>query len=76
LLRQSRDIAVDKIRKSRRMMCNNTRGKNVMTELRCIDRIASTSDTFEYYWITRKRVMLGKEIIENGLLEKQVTTLE
>ncbi len=47
-LRQSRVIAVDKIRKSRRRMCNNTRRKTVMNEFRCIDRSDSTSEALDY----------------------------
>ena len=47
-LRQSRVIAVYKIRKSRRRMCNKTRRKDVMTEFGCIDRSDSTSEALDY----------------------------
>jgi hypothetical protein len=47
-LRQSRVIAINKIRKSRRRMSNETRRKNVTTEFRCIDRCDSTSEAVGY----------------------------
>jgi hypothetical protein len=58
-LRQSRVIAVDKIRKSRRRMCNKTRRKDVMTEFRCIDRSDSTSEALDYRSSSRRSDVEG-----------------
>ena len=62
-LRQSRVIAVDKIRKSRRRMCNKTRRKNVMTEFRCINRNDNTSEAFDYRSSIGGGVMLREQMI-------------
>ena len=47
-MRQSGVVAVNKVRETRRRMCDKTRRKDVTTKLSSIDRGYSTSEAFGY----------------------------